>query len=79
MARAAIEEIARNYVAYSPSGAKKWVDWSHEREWRWVVQDEERDTICAIGGDGCFDLAPALPIFKGKIEGGFFSRVCIIV
>ena len=67
------------YVAYSPAGAQKWVDWSHEREWRWVVQDKERDTICAIGSDGCFELTPALPIFKGKIEGGFFSRVCIIV
>jgi hypothetical protein len=67
------------YVAYSPLGARKWVDWSHEREWRWVLKNKERDTICAIGGDGCFDFAPALPIFRGELEGGLFSRVCIIV
>jgi hypothetical protein len=67
------------YVAYNPSGSSKWVDWSHEREWRWVVQDKDRDEICAIGGDGCFDSVPALPIFKGATDGGRFSRVCIIV
>ncbi|UYO50910.1 hypothetical protein KQX64_10320 [Rhodopseudomonas palustris] len=29
--------------------------------------------------DGCFDSIAALPIFKGTIEGGHFSRVCVIV
>jgi hypothetical protein len=67
------------YVAYNPSASRKWVDWSHEREWRWVVQNKSHDEICAIGSDGCFDAVPALPVFKGQTEGGRFSRVCIIV
>jgi hypothetical protein len=67
------------YVAYNPSGSSKWVDWSHEREWRWVVKNKNRDEVCAIGSDGCFDSVPALPIFKGTTDDGRFSRVCIIV
>lgn len=67
------------FVAYNPSGSSKWVDWSHEREWRWVPQDEEQDEIWAQGYDGTFDSTPALPLFKGRLEGRPFSRVCIIV
>jgi hypothetical protein len=43
------------YVAHNPSGMDKWVDWSHEREWRWVVQNKGRDEICAIGALGTPD------------------------
>lgn len=67
------------YVAYNPSSLDKWVDWSHEREWRWVARDKRREEVCAIDGGGCFDSTPALPIFKGALDGGQFSRICIIV
>jgi hypothetical protein len=66
------------YVAYSPSGAR-WIDWSHEREWRWKVTDPERDYIWCESGDGTLGPIPGLPLFRGKSEGACFSRVCIIV
>ena len=33
------------YVAYNPTNKGRWIDWSHEREWRWVVQYEDADEI----------------------------------
>lgn len=66
------------YVAYNPSG-QKWLDWSHEREWRWVVQDKNRDSICCQDGDGIYEESPGLPIFIGQENGGFFSKACVIV
>lgn len=66
------------YVAYNPSG-DKWIDWSHEREWRWVPKDAEKDTVCGLRGDGTFDANPGLPLFLGKENDGYFSKLCIIV
>lgn len=66
------------YVAYSPSGAR-WIDWSHEREWRWKVTDPEREYIWCESGDGTLGPTPGLPLFRGKAEDACFSRVCIIV
>lgn len=66
------------YVAYSPSGTH-WIDWSHEREWRWVANSDDRDSILCKDYDGCIGPTPGLPLFKGKLDGHSFSRVCIIV
>lgn len=67
------------YVAYNPSKVGKWVDWSHEREWRWVVQGEQQDEVWALDYNGQLGPVPALPIFKGRLDSRPFSRVCIIV
>jgi len=66
------------YVAYNPSGSK-WLDWSHEREWRWTVQNEDLDYLWCRDSSGCYGSVPALPLFRGDLEGGFFSMLCIIV
>jgi hypothetical protein len=66
------------YVAYSPSGPN-WIDWSHEREWRWKVKNPINDYIWCTDGNGCSDLVGGLPLFRGAAEGAFFSRVCVIV
>ncbi len=66
------------YVAYNPNSSSLWIDWSHEREWRWVQKDEERDVIWVSGPHGTGDT-PALPLFKGKLDGRPFTKVCIIV
>lgn len=50
---------------------------SHEREWRQIAQDNERDAICAIGAAGCFDLAAAPPTTEGSKAG--CCRVCTFV
>lgn len=67
------------YVAYNPSSSSSWVDWSHEREWRWVVQNEELDEVWVQDYQGFYGPTPALPIFKGRLNGRPFTRVCIIV
>ena len=67
------------YVAYNPTSSGRWIDWSHEREWRWVVQDEDADEIWVQNYDGIYGPTPALPVFKGKTDGRPFTRVCIIV
>lgn len=67
------------YVAYNPSGKPNWIDWSHEREWRWKVSDENQDQIWGRDGFGCIGPIPALPIFKGTLDGRPFTSVCIIV
>lgn len=66
------------YVAYNPVKAGHYIDWSHEREWRWIPRNEDLDEIWAEGFDG-IGPKPALPIFKGKLEGRPFTRVCLIV
>lgn len=65
------------YVAYSPSG-NKWIDWSHEREWRWKA-DEKSEIISSMTSDYCGDGMPGLPLFHGEEEGGYFSKLGIIV
>jgi len=59
-----LEEQYR-YVAYSPSG-DKWIDWSHEREWRWKVNNKDKDYVWGKDGNGCYDALPGLPLFLGK-------------
>lgn len=67
------------YVAYNPSSKSHWIDWSHEREWRWIPQDEDRDQIWVEDHNGMFGPVPALPQFKGKENGCEFNEICIIV
>lgn len=66
------------YVAYNPSGSK-WLDWSHEREWRWIVQNEDTDYVWFQNGMGMYGPIGGLPLFLGKENEGFFSKLCIIV
>lgn len=66
------------YVAYNPSRTTALLDWSHEREWRWIPRDERRDQIWAHGDDG-IGPTPALPLFKGRLESGHFSELRLIV
>lgn len=68
------------YVPYNPiASTSHWIDWSHEREWRWVAQNDERDEIWQQDYNGIFGPTPALPIFKGSLDGRPFTRVCLIV
>lgn len=67
------------YVAHDPTRLPWRIDWSHEREWRWIPRDSEQDEIWVKSYDGIIGPTPALPIFKGKIDGRPFTRVCIIV
>jgi hypothetical protein len=67
------------YVAYNPTGSSKWVDWSHEREWRWISQNERTDEVWASDYTGALGPTAALPIFKGRLDGRPFTQVCIIV
>lgn len=67
------------YVAYNPASASNWVDWSHEREWRWIVQNKENDEVWAQNFEGMIGPTPALPVFKGRLDGRPFTRVCVIV
>ncbi|TWI13524.1 hypothetical protein IP93_00686 [Lysobacter ruishenii] len=66
------------YVAYSPSG-DHWIDWSHEREWRWRVRDKDEEFVWSMDGQGCYSPIPGLPLLKGRSEGAHFSKLCIIV
>lgn len=67
------------FVAHNPGGAQTPIDWSHEREWRWIPTDAERDQVWAINHQDIYGPIPALPLFKGANEGHAFSKVCIIV
>jgi hypothetical protein len=67
------------YVAHNPSGQTVWIDWSHEREWRWIPRSPDEDQIWVQDYNGIYGPTPALPIFKGKLDGRPFSRVCVIV
>jgi len=68
------------YVAYNPSSKSAWIDWSHEREWRWIPRDEETDQIWVKDHHDIIGPVPALPLFKGKLEHDSpISRVCVIV
>jgi hypothetical protein len=67
------------YVAYNPSNSSKWVDWSHEREWRWIAQDNDLDEIWVQDYEGYQGSIPALPLFKGQLDGRPFTKLCVIV
>jgi len=66
------------YVAYNPTESH-WIDWSHEREWRWVARDKDKDEIWCNHHDGTIGPEPALPLFKGTLDGRSFTRLCLIV
>lgn len=67
------------FISHNPGGSFRPIDWSHEREWRWIARDKDRDFIWAKDYHGCLGPRPALPLFKGAEGGQPFSRVCIIV
>lgn len=67
------------YVAYNPSQAGKWVDWSHEREWRWIARDADMDEVWVQDHNGTYGSIPALPLFKGSLDGRQFTKLCVIV
>ena len=66
------------YVAYNPLPSN-WIDWSHEREWRWIAQDKSRNYLERMDGNGCYQIVYGLPLFSGIENEGFFTRLCIIV
>lgn len=67
------------YVAHNPVRLQGRIDWSHEREWRWVPQNSDLDEIWVKDFHSMLGPTPALPIFKGNLDGRHFSRACIIV
>ncbi|RJT16066.1 hypothetical protein [Rahnella inusitata] len=70
------------YVAYNPSGNNikdRWIDWSHEREWRWRENNNKDAQIYYRNSDYSMAESPGLPLFVGESNGGFFSKVAIIV
>ena len=67
------------FVAHNPAGSTGRIDWSHEREWRWVARNEDLDEIWVKDHNDTYSPTPALPIFKGQLDGRPFTRVCIIV
>ncbi len=72
--------IAEQYrlVAYNPAAANR-IDWSHEREWRWIVKDNDKDEVWAEHYNGTLGPMPALPLLKGRLDGRSFSKLCFIV
>jgi|GEM_PF-1458760 len=66
------------YVAYNPQ-PDHWIDWSHEREWRWHVTDEENEYVWCMDGAGCYGPAPGLRLFGGKDNDCHFRKIYIIV
>ncbi|WP_152974669.1 hypothetical protein [Burkholderia pseudomallei] len=67
------------YVAHNPAQLRGRLDWSHEREWRWVPQNSDLDEIWVKDYNDVLGPTPALPIFKGNRNGRPFTRVCVIV
>jgi hypothetical protein len=67
------------YVTYNPSD-DRWVDWTHEREWRWTPSDNKHRVWCA-GGELQQELmpVPGLPLFNGYENDGYFTQIAIIV
>jgi hypothetical protein len=66
------------YVAYNPQ-PDHWIDWSHEREWRWRVTDEEYEYVWCMDGAGSYGTAPGLRLFGGKSNDCHFSKIYVIV
>jgi hypothetical protein len=72
--------IAEQYrfVAYNPTSTN-WIDWSHEREWRWMARGDDKDQVWAEDYSGVLGPVPALPLMKGCLDGRSFSKLCFIV
>ena len=68
------------YVSYNPSG-NPWIDWSHEREWRWSNDNCNSNirSICSKNDRGYIEPVKGLPLFAGSDDNGFFSSIGIIV
>ncbi|HIH4450218.1 TPA: hypothetical protein ACYSLL_004237 [Salmonella enterica] len=66
------------YVAYNPAG-NRWIDWSHEREWRWRENNNSNAVVYYKDHNLCHTESPGLPLFVSKNNGGFFSKIAIIV
>jgi hypothetical protein len=66
------------YVAYNPQ-PNHWIDWSHEREWRWRVTDKENEYVWCMDGTGCYGPVPGLRLLGGERNDCHFSKICVIV
>lgn len=66
------------YVTYNPS-PDNWVDWSHEREWRWAPKNNPSAQIYHQTTFNSYDYTPGLSLFLPKNEGGYFSEIVILV
>lgn len=67
------------FVAFDPTRVPYSLDWTHEREWRWIANDTHDHKLFMHDYEGVGDFVPGLPLFRGKSNGGFFSRVGLIV
>ncbi len=67
------------YVPYNPTSAGRYIDWSHEREWRWKAANPRVDSITYETPSDYQYESPALPLFMPEVDGGYFSKVCVIV
>lgn len=66
------------YVAYNPS-PRYWVDWSHEREWRWRVTGKGNESVCCMDTQGAIDSVPGLPLLGGIENNCHFTKIYVIV
>ena len=66
------------YVAYNPQ-PNSWIDWSHEREWRWTPSDDIYNLMSYRDSIGYYEEVPALKLFGGAEYNCFFSEVYVIV
>lgn len=71
------------YVAYNPARPGYPLDWTHEREWRWMATDADRHEVPLPNGLGYAGWKPALPLFRGRRGEhgpcGYFTEVGILV
>lgn len=65
-------------VSFSLDSQKK-IDWSHEREWRWIAGNNKEHKIYLKSGFGYDDDVSGLPLFSGIENDGHFTKIGIIV
>ncbi|GLI57377.1 hypothetical protein PM10SUCC1_28910 [Propionigenium maris DSM 9537] len=63
------------YVPFNLS-SNKWIDWSHEREWRWKESNLFED-ITQKGSHGCYEHFNGIPIFSDEEKS--FSEIGVLV
>ena len=66
------------YVAYNPQ-QNHWIDWGHEREWRWRVTNEDDEYLWCMDGTGCYEPVPGLNLVSGVENEEYFSKIYVIV